>query len=587
MDDIKNEAIETTQMPDERICPKCGAANPYTQIFCGKCGCNMNKGERKPLNIKIIIGIAAGLIVVIAAILIIVLNNTPQKRFQRAVENNNYSKAVEIYSRYSGDTGFKALASTSVKKKAGELVSSFAAGEINKDQLDTIISTVSNIYDFSNEAQQITELNDSKQAWDTAEAYKQQQDYFNAIGKYAEVIAEDTEHYTETNSKIEECKELYSSHMIELANEEISANKSEQSYIKAKQLLENAVSTGFANDAVIDRIDSIEAERKDFICSEAIDKAKEKESPIDAYKILVAVNESDRTEQLNNSISEYAEAAGLFFADKMKAYKEDNDYTGAFSFYKKLTPDIQRLSGIKSVYSTFRSDYVKAVLAQAKKSADEGKYSNALYVVEKALENCEDADLTSKRKEYQKEIDVSYLKSAKNYFVRKDYDDIYSRYWIIPYSTNYWQDYGSKYTIRPELYISDKNYLAFELSFGFTRSTWIFTDTIIVDCDGRQFRYYVGYSERETNVDHGDIQEVWYAEDKNSTLLFNDVNTANDFSALIEAMESAKAVKVRFSGSKGHIDKTLPQAEINRITVYWRVYQILLRDPLLKTYVIQ
>ena len=55
---------------------------------------------------------------------------------------------------------------------------------------------------------------------------------------------------------------------------------------------------------------------------------------------------------------------------------------------------------------------------------------------------------------------------------------------------------------------------------------------------------------------------------------------------MYDAISTATTVKVRFSGSDGYIDRTLNQAEINNIKVYWRVYNILQRNSDLKSYVI-
>ena len=51
-----------------------------------------------------------------------------------------------------------------------------------------------------------------------------------------------------------------------------------------------------------------------------------------------------------------------------------------------------------------------------------------------------------------------------------------------------------------------------------------------------------------------------------------------DLEAIVKSMGEAEKVTVRFKGSGGHKDVTIPSAHIEQVCNLWKVYQILEED---------
>lgn len=179
--------------------------------------------------------------------------------------------------------------------------------------------------------------------------------------------------------------------------------------------------------------------------------------------------------------------------------------------------------------------------------------------------------------------DEQYIKSVSSHFVLKSYDEFDGDIMIMPYSTNTYTNYSSKYNISPCLWIEKGGVCILILSFGFTEDDWIFMDKITVDCDGTQIEYDVDYSNRSTHVNWGNGVTEICAKAHSAEVK---TNNAEDFSKLIEAMDGAKTIKIRFSGSDGYYDYTLSQSEVDNVLIYWKVNNILERNPDLSTLVI-
>ena len=263
----------------------------------------------------------------------------------------------------------------------------------------------------------------------------------------------------------------------------------------------------------------------------------------------------------------------------------------AIEYINNLPSELKMLSSIKSLEKSAVDDFVTVKISEADKKANTSSYQSAISILESASKIVSDSRLTNKSKEYQKAADEHYIKSAKDYFVMKEYDDFNHYTRVLPYSTNYYSDYSEKYNVCPQLAVYDSGTVSLGLSFGFSRrDDWLYMNKITVDCDGKQIKFDVDYNDRDTDVwteyiisYRTYIAETWYVV---HNVGFSSDSQMKDLSAMIEAMEGASVVKVRFSGSDGNYDVTLPQAEVNKIVVYWKVYNILERNPELKSYVI-
>ncbi len=104
----------------------------------------------------------------------------------------------------------------------------------------------------------------------------------------------------------------------------------------------------------------------------------------------------------------------------------------------------------------------------------------------------------------------------------------------------------------------------------------IFTDNIIIDCDGRQVTKSVSSLQRKTDIGFGETCEMVVFLDGPGIIQFE-----ADFAPIVDSMRKAQEVTIRFSGSGGRKDVTVSQSQIDNFAVVWDVYQILERDPTL------
>ncbi len=162
-----------------------------------------------------------------------------------------------------------------------------------------------------------------------------------------------------------------------------------------------------------------------------------------------------------------------------------------------------------------------------------------------------------------------------------DYDEFEHTYFIQP---NIISDFYDYYVIHalPQIYYKD-GYVNYGIGFSFIRSDWIFTEKIIVDCDGKQNRFEVKYlfNDLRDVLFNGDIFEacvILHTEDNRST------GSVQNLTTMIENIAAAESVKIRFDGSDGNYDVELSDEEINAIVDTWELFEILNSDPDLISY---
>lgn len=578
----------------KKYCPKCGAENSDSQKFCGSCGASFSETVtpvqntgKKPVNVKVIIIAAAAVIAVAGTSVGIAVYNKPENKLERALAKDNYSLACDIYYQYSSDGSFKTVAKHTFKNYSENIVTRLAEGEITSDEVHDIIVGMDGVFDFSDVSEDVEALTLSKEAFAEAEKLKSDEDYVAAIEKYENVSEDDTENYDKVQEMISECKELYSSKVIADADEIVSKAEKVDDYKKALKLLDDAKDTGYINDLAEAKISEIETKRNNFVCEEAIKKAEKESSTVEGFRILSGINKDEYSDGFEKTLSEYQKKAEEEVSSKVKPHIDNKRYEAAINYIKGLPYSLTSSSDtVKKLKKEATESYVTDRLAEAKKYADKGSYSQAIEILEESKKVVDDSKFESKKKEYQKAADEHYIKSAQDYFVKKDYDSMNEYYIVNPYSTNYYEDYGSKYHIRPELYIKN-NYFAFRLEMGYDRDYdySVSMDKITISVDGRKFYFDVDYFDKDTDYHRGDYSEIWLAVHSTSSSQLKD-DQYYDMTEMMKKMENAKEVIIRFSGSKYYVDYTLPQSEINKIVVYWKVYNILERNPELKKYVI-
>lgn len=573
---------------NKKYCMKCGAQNDVSQKFCGVCGASFDapsstaataSAAKRSISPKVIIIAAAALVIAAGATIGLISYNDPINKLDRALNKDDYALVCDIYYQNNKDNKFMDKAETAFEQYTADIVDKFAQGSLTSEQVNDIVNGLDGICDFSDVSDSIENITVSKSSYVSAEEYKDKEEYTEAINYYKKVVEEDIENFENAKNNITECEELYSSKVISDADKAISDSEKADGYVTALTMLQSAKKTGYTNDKVDAKIDEVTVAWNEAVCSETLEKAQAASSALDAYKIIAKVPMEQCTDEFKTKADEYLEKSVAEVKDSVKKLTDKKDYGAAYTYLQDLPVAIKNETDIKTLTKDVKDNYVSGKLAEAKTFADKENYSEAISVIEDAAKNVYDAKLTSKKSEYQEQ----YIKSVKDYFVKKEYDDFNHVYGIFPYPENYYQDYGYEYTTRPDLLIYDIGKVYFRISMGFTKYDWIFMNKIIIDCDGQQFNFSVDYGDRDTNVFGGKVTEKWLVIHDTS---FNYDSQYVDLTKMMTAIENAKSVKIRFSGTDGHYDYEISRSEINKLAVYWKTYNILEHNMDLKKYVI-
>lgn len=577
---------------NKKFCTKCGAPNELSQKFCGSCGASFDTPinpipaapvVKKNINVKAVIIAAAAVLVVAGTSIGIAVYNNPSNKLERALGKDNYALVCDIYYQYSSDYKFKEKAETSFEKYSSEIVSRLAEGDISSDLVKEVITGLDGICDFTDVSDQIDKLSLSKEAFAAAEEFKGNEDYVAAIKEYGKIIEEDTENYEISQKNINECKDLYSEKAIADADKFIADSNDLTGYDKALNTLQSAKATGYTNEKVGTKFEEVSTARNTIVCNEALEKAKTAKTALEGYTILSEVKTAEYTAEFETQIAEYIGKAVVEIKDTVSAQTQKKEYESAYKYLNGLSAVLKSEEEVKTLIKDVKDTIVLGKIDEAEKAAAAKDYEKAYNILDAAYKLTNDARLPTKMNSYRISMDSQYLLSVSNYFVKKTYDDFYHYYRVLPTQTTYYQDYSDKYNTRPGLLIYDDGSVFLRISLGFTEDDWIFMNKIIVDCDGQQFSFTVDYGDRDTNVSGGEVTEVWTVI---HTTAYSYDSQYKDLTKMMTAMETAKSVKIRFSGSDGHYDYSIPQSEVNNIVVYWKVYNILDKNKDMKKYVI-
>lgn len=307
--------------------------------------------------------------------------------------------------------------------------------------------------------------------------------------------------------------------------EQAEANVENKAYLKAldnyaKVIEEDTENYSSAQKAI--------ASTTELLCSDAIEQATvfmNQDDAVRAYEALSAVGDY-KNDAVTQMLAEVTEKAQGQISGQSQALSDSGDYKGAYLLLSEQ-PD------------SLKNDKIKAIESSA-------------------LENL-----------------LAQLKAT----LKVEYDSIYKVYSIRPTK---WGDNVMPtvvYTL-PDTPLSSGGLddVSFSMYFSFVHDSWIFMDTIFIDCDGTQFSLKVDSSKRNTDV-------FWWGKIYEGTLYSHipdsteaGANGHADLGDIVKAFESSDRITVRYSGTGGYKDVTLTKNEIKNVANMWTVYQILYND---------
>lgn len=223
------------------ICPKCGIENSEDSVFCNKCGYKLSEEiieevteeiiEKDNVLTKInklgrkrtIIVFGSVLTVIIVALILMLYINNPVMAFKNNVKDNKYTEATKIYNEeIKGNKDKENSINEFLKGEISNIEKAFIDEKIDYDtaynRLQTIKNTKLLFTDVNMLIAKINSINNSRIAFDKAEAFIKNKDLINAIKEYKNVISED-KNYGNAQEQITNYKIQYKEQVIKSAEE--------------------------------------------------------------------------------------------------------------------------------------------------------------------------------------------------------------------------------------------------------------------------------------------------------------------------------------------------------------------------------
>jgi tetratricopeptide (TPR) repeat protein len=558
-------------------CQECGKELQSGQAFCPSCGYKVGKRKGGKLSKKhITIGISAlvGLALIITLIVVTIsIKNSPINQFKRALNDGNWETAISLFNENKTNSKFATKSPMVLKDFVDKTVDEFTDVKCSFDSAKLNLNSIKSIHSVDKATILLENIKTSKSAYDVAEKAVQGKDYYTAINNYKLIITEDKPNYDKSQKATTDCIVALRQTEISASNEHIANGE----FDKAVTVLEKVVNGGYADASINTALADTREKRSENVRNTAINEADAlttKGDFLGAYQTLNKVAAEHRNSLFMQRIESEKSSIINDATIKVNSMLSESDYLGAFKLLSALPSDIKN-GDINNLINTVSDNYKVDVLNQAENQASSGNYDAAIIILEDANKQISLSEFTTAIKDYSTKNDIAFLQSAKSQVGIK-YDKIGKTYYIkpkgLPLDTI---NLGRSRNVEP-LILSSDGVSLFSLAFGFQQDHWIFMDSIIVDCDGKQYDYNVSYSDRRSQVIWGGGIAEWY--------ILSNLPSINDLTELVESMTTAKTVTIRFRGSEGRKDVTIPSSHLNQIKTIWRVSKILDRNGSLISY---
>ena len=319
-------------------------------------------------------------------------------------------------------------------------------------------------------------------------------------------------------------------------------------------------------NALIKQMRKINKSRADYTNAEQEFLSGNYEKAIELYR-SVTKEDSQNYTMAQQNIEDCISAIRNQAKEKATALKEAGNCKEVVLFIDNFSKEY-----IDDELLKIKSDAVSQLEVKASDYESEGKYAEAISLLTDEKGNPIDNSVSTKVRLYKKEMNIKELKSLKQY-VSVEYDSIDKDYTIR------FRDAGSTFPTNNRSIISHitvDSSTTFAILFGFLNRDWIFTDSIIIDCGKKQFTLPVDRSASQRDVLWGGICErMVYIHNKWNSSIYE---YYRDLEEIVKSMGEAEKVTIRFKGSGGHKDVTIPSAHIEQVCNLWKVYQILEED---------
>lgn len=289
-------------------CKKCHAENADTTIFCHQCGNKLSTGNIKQ-TILAILGSLVGLILIILVILWNQSNN-PVDLFKTAIENNNYSEAIDIYDKKIKDTGRKEsevriYLLSDIQRIKQELIDEKIDYSTASYRLDTIEKTNFIKLEARAAKDEIQLIHHSKNAFKAGEKYLKDKNLKEALIEFKYVDKLDPGNYVKAQKVIKERTTEYKLSALYEAEKLAGA----ENYGEAANLMSEALTIIAGDTDLKAKKDTYEKKHEEILAAqlkETVAKLKKKQKVIvvenstfddkdDTYLSITIKNNSNKT----------------------------------------------------------------------------------------------------------------------------------------------------------------------------------------------------------------------------------------------------------------------------------------------------
>lgn len=299
------------------------------------------------------------------------------KKFNEYMDDGKYQKAAEYYDKHDSSIDVDNL-SKLLKESSDSIVQDYKNDKISfenaSDNINALLSMSNKKTksELSSDLALITNLNESRTNFESAENFYNHEKYKEAIERYEKVIQEDINYDNAqnkiqlSNNKLEEIKAEE-----ERRAEEIKQKQKDDKISEIKKLVD------------LEKYQQVNETLYEFSSEcDDVSTAEEVASEIEAYI----------TETMNNNIDGY-------FADY--------DYEAAYNYLENINYYFNYSAVIEKM-DTLENDFVENTITNAEKEAAVKNYANACSIIEVAFKAVgeDNESLNKAYNEYRKHIDV-------------------------------------------------------------------------------------------------------------------------------------------------------------------------------------
>lgn len=511
---IENTSLVDTQNTSLNIienqnnfCPNCGSRLEPGMKFCPNCGyqfmkTNMlakrNQKNKRRRFLKLGIGFAVILLLVGMGVPLYRHFNSPITKLGDYLESNQIKNAQKIYDDTIVPDGDTEEACDKALSVLNDKVNDYGKDASHHKYYIAVLDFVKSNFpdaDVSKATNLAEKLSASKENYTVAERSYKKKKYNKAIDCYEKVIKQDGL-YPSAQEKIETCKNELKTDIINKIEAQISSDTPSLEETKA------------------------EISKESFL----------KDDPEINDKLL----------KLKQSVKAYA-------LKKAKSQESNKKYKDAYiSLNYEIPKEFQNDSDVTAAKNALNTKLVQWLKKETDSLIKNKKYEKALYLLN-MYKNChKDSNLNARIPLINKKIKDDIISTFKN-LKRKltiKYDSVEQTYDVVQkgYSTNY-INISPSINIEARAVVDKRDKInSFDFIVGFEQSDWIFTELVRFASGKYRKTFYIGYSDRYTQVDYGSISEWMYL--NNLKLSFME-KIDNKF---IQNITSSNKAVLRFSG---------------------------------------